>query len=67
MTARVSKLLKSRASLTCFQACFLPGLANNFSTLRYIWCKLPCYNKFKLENDVQWLYENRLNHNLEFV
>jgi len=27
MTARVSVLLKSRASLTCFQACFLPGRA----------------------------------------
>ena len=27
MTARVSMLLKSRASLTCFRACFLPGRA----------------------------------------
>jgi len=26
-TARVSMLLKSRASLTCFWACFLPGRA----------------------------------------
>jgi len=25
MTVRVSMLLKSRASLTCFRACFLPG------------------------------------------
>jgi len=25
MTSRVSMLLKSRASLTCFQPCFLPG------------------------------------------
>jgi len=29
MTARVSMLLKSRASLTCFQACFLPGRAKD--------------------------------------
>jgi len=27
MTARVSMLLKSRSSLTCFRACFLPGRA----------------------------------------
>jgi len=31
MTARVSILLKSRASLTCFQACVLPGRANDLS------------------------------------
>ena len=35
MTARVSMLLKSRASLTCFRACFLPGLAKYVSTSRY--------------------------------
>jgi len=32
MTARVS-MLKSRASLTCFQACFLPGRAKDLSAL----------------------------------
>jgi len=31
MIARVSMLLKSRASLTCFRACFLPGRANDLS------------------------------------
>ena len=31
MTARVSMLLKSRASLTCFRACFLPGGAKDLS------------------------------------
>ena len=31
MTARVSMLLKSRASLTCFRACFLPGWARDLS------------------------------------
>jgi len=28
-------LLKSRASLTCFRACFLPGRAKDLSALRY--------------------------------
>jgi len=36
MTARVSMLLKSRASLTCFRACFLPGRAKDLSAPRYI-------------------------------
>ena len=31
MTARVSMLLKSRASLTCFRACFLPSWAKDLS------------------------------------
>ena len=31
MTARVSMLLKSRASLTCFRACFHPGRAKDLS------------------------------------
>jgi len=31
MTARVSMLLKSRASLTCFRACFLPGRPKDLS------------------------------------
>ena len=31
MTARISVLLKSRASLTCFRACFLPGRAKDLS------------------------------------
>ena len=31
MTASVSMLLKSRASLTCFRACFLPGRTKDFS------------------------------------
>ena len=36
LTARVSMLLKSRASLTCFRACFLPGRAKDLSTPRYL-------------------------------
>jgi len=31
MTARVSMLLKSRASLICFRACFLTGRAKDLS------------------------------------
>ena len=34
MTARVSMLLKSRASLTCFRACFPPGRAKDLSAPR---------------------------------
>ena len=34
MTARVSMLLKSRASLTCFRAYFLPGRAKDLSAPR---------------------------------
>ena len=35
MTARVSMLLKSRASLTCFRVCFLPSGAKDLSAPRY--------------------------------
>jgi len=35
MTTRVSMLLKWRASLTCFRACFLPGRAKDLSAPRY--------------------------------
>ena len=35
MTARVSMLLKSRASLTFFRACFFPGRAKDLSARRY--------------------------------
>ena len=31
MTARISMLLKSRASLKCFGACFIPGRAKDLS------------------------------------
>jgi len=42
MTARVSMLLKSRASLTCFRACILPG--QDLSAARYLYCLLNiCY------------------------
>jgi len=36
-TSRVSMLLKSRASLTCFRACFLPGRAKDLSAPRNIY------------------------------
>jgi len=35
ITARVSMLLKSRTSLTCFRVCFLPGRAKDLSAPRY--------------------------------
>jgi len=40
MTARVSMLLKSRASLTCFRDCFLPGRAKDLPPLRQILQKI---------------------------
>jgi len=36
MTARVSMLLKTRASLTGFRACFLLGRAKDLSAPRYV-------------------------------
>jgi len=36
MTACVSMLLKSCVSLTCFQACFLPGRAKDISVPQYV-------------------------------
>jgi len=38
MTARVSMLLKSRASLTCYRACFFPGRAKDLSATQYNPC-----------------------------
>jgi hypothetical protein len=42
MTARVSLLLKTHASLTCFRAYFLPGRARDLSAPRYkFWLSSP--------------------------
>ena len=41
VTDRVSMLLKSRAFLTCFRVCFLPGLAKDLSAPRQ--CVLPVF------------------------
>ena len=48
MTVRVSMLLKSRTSLTCFRACFLPGRAKILSASRYIAHLLDKYGKIRL-------------------
>ena len=54
MTASVLMLLKQRASLTCFRACFLPGRAKDLSAPRYqrlalyIHLFLPFYVRFGL-------------------
>ena len=45
MTARISILLKSRASLTCFRCCFLPGRSKDFSAPRYFIVVLPSRTK----------------------
>jgi len=47
MTARVSMLLKSRASLTCIRACFLPGRAKDLSAPRYFISKYILIFTFK--------------------
>jgi len=53
MTVRVSMSLKSRASLTCFPASFLPGRAKDLSTPLHM-CMYVCiyiyiyiYNKYR--------------------
>jgi len=46
--ARVSMLLKSRASLTCFRACFLPSRANDLSVPRY-------HDARSLERPIVWI------------
>ena len=43
MTARVSMLLKSRASLTCFRSCFLPGRAKDLSAPGVQNCDHPVF------------------------
>jgi len=43
ITARVSIFLRSRASLTCFRACFLPGRAKDLSAPRYAHCLCTSY------------------------
>jgi len=53
MTTRVSVLLKSRASLTCFRACFLPGRDNDLLAPRYMYCCTFCKRVF---NFVHYLF-----------
>ena len=65
MTARVSMLLKPRASLTCFRACFLPGRAKDLSAPRYssygsqshssVFCILLIYDQ---PNDTEYIASN---------
>ena len=42
MTAHVSMLLKSRASLTCFRACGIPGRAKDLSAPGTNVCVIAC-------------------------
>ena len=46
MTSRVSMLLKSRASLTCFRVCFFPGHTKGLSAPRYF--PLKQYHNFAI-------------------
>jgi len=72
MIARVSILLKSRASLTCFRVCFLPGRAKDLSAPRYIYIyvcvcvactKLSCYKNF-LAN---WYISTSASCEIQFI
>ena len=47
VTARVSMLLKLRASLTCFRACFFPGRAKDLSAPRYLFLSVVLLRKRK--------------------
>ena len=44
MRAHVSMLLKSRASLTCLRACFLPGWSKDLSAPRYVGPVISLWN-----------------------
>ena len=53
MTARVSMLLKSRASLTCFRAFFRPGRAKDLSALRY------CHKMAHVVDKIHFIFKTR--------
>ena len=58
MIARVSMLLKSRASLKCFRACFLPGRPKDLSARRYKQRTEPfvdCVSMYKSRNVTGYL------------
>ena len=74
MTARVSILLKSRVSLTCLRAYFLPGRAKDLSAPRHLitvhanWIRLvsafasiECYESFYSPSEVQVILHHLAN------
>jgi len=65
MTARVSMLLKSRASLTCFRDCFLPGQAKDFSAPRIRSISILPLLRLGLQNSLflQGFYSKNIFHN----
>ena len=64
MTARFSMLLRSRASLTCFRACFLAGRAKDLSAPRYILCVLFCHTSLSVIQKYSLLHNNAFVDNL---
>jgi len=56
-TARISMLLKSRASLTCFRACFLPVRAKDLSAPRV----QSIYQPTKAGNKIQFITNKPLH------
>ena len=60
MTACVSMLLKSRASLTCFRDCFLPDRAKDLPAPQYIIfksavCTWHCTDDQANKNEMGWV------------
>jgi len=53
MSVRVSMLLKSRASLTCFRACFLPGRAKDLSAPGTFAILLLVKSRFSVQNSIE--------------
>jgi len=68
MTARVSMLLKSRGSLTCFRASFLPGRAKDLSAPRYalVTCRIS-YEVAVTDSRHQTEGEETFRHDCHFV
>ena len=60
MTAHISMLLKSRAFLTFFRVCFLPGRANDLAAPQYYKCVFHMPDKkqtiFHLPDKKQIMY-----------
>ena len=56
LAARVSILLNSRASLTCFRASFLPGRAKDLSAPRYVPSTLTHFSAWDLRSS--WMSDS---------
>ena len=71
MTTRVSMLLKSRASLTCFRACFLPSRVKDLKAPRYHYCvhseKTPDDGQKSCPKSVEFYSKNKFEKLVHLV